>query len=311
MTNLITPFNTNPIMDRKVFHPKYFFSWIGLLFMYLISKLPLRIILIIGKGLGILLFSIAKRRRRIAELNLKLCFPNKTDKAITSLTKETFINIGIGIFEMGIGWWASQKRIRKLKVFFKNKEALVKAEKEKKGLLVLIKHSTHLELDLRILSEELSLGGMYRPQNNLVVNYFMIKARNSMFTGVVSRTEAKHAIRWIKNGLKFLYAADQDYGKDVSEFIPFFNHKAATVKLPAYLAKQDIKTVLVNIDRDKLEYQVELIEIDDTLEDIAFLTSINKKYEDVIKKFPEQYLWIHRRFKSSQYLGEDFYPKKS
>jgi len=311
MTNLITPFNTDPIVDKQFFHPKYFFSWVGLLFIYLISRLPLRIILIIGKGLGILLFAIAKRRRSIAELNLKLCFPNKTDKERTSLAKKTFINIGIGIFETGIGWWASKNRIKKMKVSFINKEALIKAKKEKKGLLVLIKHSTHLELDLRILSEELSLGGMYRPQNNLVVNYFMTKARNSMFTGVVSRTEAKHAIRWIKNGLKFLYAADQDYGKNVSEFIPFFDHKAATVKLPAYLAKQDIKTVLLNIDRNKLEYQVELIEIDNTLEDIEFLTSINMKYEQVIRKFPEQYLWIHRRFKSSLHLGEDFYPKKS
>tara|TARA_B110000014_G_scaffold264453_1_gene266236 strand:- start:5993 stop:6925 length:933 start_codon:yes stop_codon:yes gene_type:complete len=310
MNNPSIPKNTDTFLKSSHFRFKYLSTWLGILCLFLISKMPMRFTFKLGKILGLLLYKVAKRRRKIAEQNIKLCFPEKKSEEINFLVKENFINFGIGIFEMALGWWASDKRIKNIQTSFVNKKEIEDLEKNKEGVLVLIKHSTHLELDLRLLSRDLSLGGMYRPQNNLVINHFMIKARNSIFTGVVNRSETKKAIRWIKEGLKFLYAADQDYGEQVSEFISFFGHKAATVKLPAYFAAQNIRTVFLNVDRKDLSYQIELIELNTGLRSDDFLKSMNNEYEKVINNFPEQYLWVHRRFKSSKELGKEFYPSK-
>jgi len=307
MNNSQTPHNVQPKLNGSHFHIKYLFTWIGLILLFFASQLPFYITHTFGKFLGLFLYYIASRRRQIAEINLKHCFPKKEEKEIQLLTKNHFINFGIGLFEMGVAWWAPDKRIKKIKTSLKNDELFEDIKNNKSGTLVLIKHSTHIELDLRLLSQKLDLGGMYRPQNNLVVNYFMIRARNSFFKGVIKKSEAKLAIKWLKSGINFLYAADQDYGKKVSEFIDFFGHKAATVTFPAFLAKQGIRTIFINVDRNKYNYEIKVIELDRYIESTKFLSNMNYEYEKAIKSFPEQYLWVHRRFKSYEEEEENIY----
>ena len=310
MINPSKPYNIKPTLSKALFHPKYLLTWSGLLILFLLSKLPFKLTLLMGKILGLLLYLFAKKRRKIAEINLQLCFPKKNKTAIQNLTKKTFVNIGKGIFEMAIAWWASDLKIKKIKTSFQKKNILLEAANNNEGVLVLIKHSTHLEMDLRIISQELKLGGMYKPQTNLVVNFFMIKARNSYFTGTVDNSEAVKAIRWMKNGLHFLYAADQDYGKNVSSFVKFFDIDAATVEFPGFISEQGIKTIFLNVDRNDSEYRVEIIELGNFLEPNDFLKKMNLEYEKAIKNYPDQYLWVHRRFKSSKSQSIKIYPEK-
>ena len=127
MINPSKPYNIKPTLSKALFHPKYLLTWSGLLILFLLSKLPFKLTLLMGKILGLLLYLFAKKRRKIAEINLQLCFPKKNKTAIQNLTKKTFVNIGKGIFEMAIAWWASDLKIKKIKTSFQKKNILLEA----------------------------------------------------------------------------------------------------------------------------------------------------------------------------------------
>ena len=205
---------------------------------------------------------------------------------------------------MAIAWWSSDERIKKLNTRVLNKRLL---EDTQTGALVLIKHSTHLELDLRLLSQHFDLTGMYKSQTNEAINYVMIRARNNYIQGSLTNKEAMKAVRWIRSGKNFLYAADQDYGLKVSKLVPFFGQTAATVTFPALFLKKDIKIVLADVSKVDDTYEIEIKNIDSSASEEEFLFEMNKTYEEFIKKDPSGYLWMHRRFKSGQV--ESLYPQ--
>ena len=280
----------------------------GLFFLFPITKLPISVTHKLGDMLGFIFFLLSKERKKIALINLKLCFPKLEEQEINNLVKENFKNIGKGILEMGIAWWSNQTRLQNLITNYSSKEFLVEPSKNNKGLLVLIKHSTHLELDLRLIASVCKMGGMYKPQKNLVINYFMRKSRNSYLRGVVSNSQSRKGILWIKRGLKFFYAADQDYGNKVSEYVPFFGHEAATVKLPGDLAARGLKIIFADVKRNKFGYAIYLHKFEQPSSRKEFLIQMNEYYEKVISEAPEEYLWVHRRFKNRPEGEENFYP---
>ena len=302
------PYNKEITFEINLLHPKYLLTWISLGLLFLITKLPLSFQYSIGKLIGLIFFFLNKQRKRIAVINLNLCFPQLKKSQVDLLVKENFKNLGIGFFEMGLSWWSKEERLKNLITEYSNKELLQDSIENKEGILVLIKHSTHLELDLRLISTGSSMGGMYRPQKNKVINYFMRRSRNSYLTWIVSNAEARRGIVWIKKGLKFFYAADQDYGKKVSEFIPFFGNDAATVKLPGNLALQGITVVFADVKRQKYGYKINLHKFKKASSRNAFLMEMNKYYEKAISEAPEEYLWVHRRFKNVLGEKQNIYP---
>ena len=136
------------------------------------------------------------------------------------------------------------------------------------------------------------------------MNYLMIKARNRYVTGAINNHQAKEAIKWINNGQKFLYAADQDYGEKNSLFISFFGVDVATVTFPERLSKSGVKIVMANVSRNKERFDLEFHEISDFKEEGSVLKEVNEFYEKFILHSPENFLWTHRRFKSRP-LGEE------
>ena len=302
------PYNSEEIFSLSLLNPKYLFTWVGLFFLFPITKLPISVTHKLGDMLGFIFFLLSKERKKIALINLKLCFPKLEEQEINNLVKENFKNIGKGILEMGIAWWSNQTRLQNLITNYSNKEFLVEPSKNNKGLLVLIKHSTHLELDLRLIASVCEMGGMYKSQKNLVINYFMRKSRNSYLRGVVSNSQSRKGILWIKRGLKFFYAADQDYGNKVSEYVPFFGHEAATVKLPGDLAARGLKIIFADVKRNKFGYAIYLHKFEQPSSRKEFLIQMNEYYEKVISEAPEEYLWVHRRFKNRPEGEENFYP---
>jgi len=297
------PEKTEPSLIKALSSFKSILTWLGIGLLRLTSYLPYSILMNLGDGIGSLIYKVSPHRREISEINIKLCLDVK-DNELDKLVKENFRAIGRGIFEMAIAWWSSDKRIKKLDTRVLNKEVL---EDTQTGALVLIKHSTHLELDLRLLSQHFDLTGMYKSQTNEAINYVMIRARNNYIQGSLTNKEAMKAVRWIRSGKNFLYAADQDYGLKVSKMVPFFGQTAATVTFPALFLKKDIKIVLADISKVDDTYEIEIKNIDSSINEEEFLFEMNKTYEEFIKKDPSGYLWMHRRFKSGQ--TESLYPK--
>ncbi len=280
-------------------------TWIGIGSLRIISLLPYGILMRLGDALGLLIHKVSPHRKEISAINIERCL-KKEGEELNQFVKSNFQAAGRGVFEMAIGWWASDRKIKNLKTRLINGHLL---ESQIGGVLVLIKHSTHLELDLRLLSQFFDLSGMYKPQTNAVLNYVMIKARNNYIKASLTNKEGLKAAKSIKSGKIFLYAADQDYGQNVSEMVPFFGHDAATVTFPALFCKRNIKIIFADVSNVKGTYEIELKEIDGSKNQYEFLNRMNDLYRDFILKEPEGYLWMHRRFKSG--LHESIYPKWS
>jgi len=295
---------TKPIFRETLKSIGDILTWVGIGILWLLSFLPYPILMKLGDLIGLFLFKISPHRREITKINIERCLRLES-KESTDLLKENFRSIGRGIFEMAIAWWSSEKRIRKFKIRIINKEALKDSEE---GVLVLIKHTTHLELDLRLLSQYFDLSGMYKLQTNKVINYVMVTARNKYIKSSLTNKEAMKALRWIKSGQKFIYAADQDYGLKVSEMIPFFGHDAATVTFPKIFARKKIRIVFADVSKVGELFEIEFKELEISEED-KVLQKMNELYREFILKEKEGYLWMHRRFKSG--YEESIYPKWS
>ena len=140
------------------------------------------------------------------------------------------------------------------------------------------------------------------------MNYLMIKARNKYLIGTVTNRQTRRGLKWLRNGLKFLYAADQDYGTKGAEFVPFFDVQAATVTLPSDLFKKGTKVYFFNVVRDGSGYEITLEDIGSKANEGNFLKLMNATYEEAILKAPTQYFWMHRRFKNRPEGEKDFYP---
>ena len=296
-TDKSTPHNQDPNFKLLLLHPKYLPTWLGMGFIYLCKFLPYKVIVFLGTLLGYLLHGVSPHRRQIAKANMQLCFPDKNEEEIDVLVRGHFKNMGIGIFEIAIAWWSSTRTIDNLKVSSENVNIFKELDKDQ-GVLILIKHSTHVELDIRLMAQEIELGGMYKPQSNEVMNYLMIRARNRYVIGAIHNHQAKEALQWINNGQKFLYAADQDYGEKNSQFIPLFGVDAATITFPERLSKSGVKIVMANVSRNRKGFHLEFHEISDYKEEGSVLKEVNEFYEKFILNSPENFLWTHRRFKS-------------
>ncbi len=299
------PYNNEVSFEASMLSPRYFPTWLGVGLLYLISLCPIQLQLFLGKLLGLILHTLGNQRKKIVEINLKLCFANKTEEERKEMVKEVFKDMGKGLIETGIAWWRSDQFIEKLITKKSNFELL---DDVNEGCLVLLKHSTHAELDIRMTSSLIKAGGMYKNQTNKVINYLMIKARNKYLIGTVTNRQTRRGLRFLRNGLKFMYAADQDYGTKGAEFVPFFGVQAATVTMPSDLFKKGTKVYFFNVVRVGSSYEITLEDLGSKTKEENFLNLMNETYEKAILKTPTQYFWMHRRFKNRPEGEEDFYP---
>ena len=299
------PYNNEVSFEASMLSPRYFLTWLGVGLLYLISLCPIQLQLFLGKLLGLILHTLGNQRKKIVEINLKLCFPNKTEEERKEMVKEVFKDMGKGLIETGIAWWRSDQFIEKLITKKSNFELL---DDINEGCLVLLKHSTHAELDIRMTSSLIKAGGMYKNQTNKVMNYLMIKARNKYLIGTVTNRQTRRGLKFLRNGLKFMYAADQDYGTKGAEFVPFFGVQAATVTMPSDLFKKGTKVYFFNVVRVGSGYEITLEDVGSKTNEENFLNLMNETYEKAILKTPTQYFWMHRRFKNRPEGEEGFYP---
>ena len=299
------PHNNEVKLELSMLSPSYLLTWLGTGFLYVLTFCPIKIQLFLGGQLGSILLFISPQRKNITQINLQLCFPEKTQIELEKMVKEVFKDIGKGLIETGIAWWKSDRFIDKL---ITKKTDFEHLDSNNEGCLILLKHSTHAELDIRIISRLLRVGGMYKTQTNKVMNYLMIKARNKYLIGTVTNRQTRRGLKWLRNGLKFLYAADQDYGAKGSEFVPFFGIQAATITLPSDLFKKGTRVYFFNVIRVNSSYEITLDEFSQQTDKDGFLNEMNNFYQKAILETPTQYFWMHRRFKTRPEGEEGFYP---
>lgn len=267
-----------------------------------IAKLPTPTLLRIGKVMGLTSYYLSRYRRHIADVNLRICFPGLSQQQRRQLVKKHFVSSGMGAMEALMAWWKPSQSLPPLEIIGMDhlNDALAKG----KGVIFLSAHFTSLELVGRLLSEKLEYAVIYRQQKNQVINTLMQRARERIYTRAINRNDARGIFRALKDNLSVWLAADQDYGRKQSTFALFFGLPAAFITSPTRLANKTGAVVLpLSYYRrdDGQGYQVTIHPEckDFQNQDVDTNASTTSQFiETVIKKHPEQYLWIHRRFKT-------------
>ena len=304
----------NTIANLQFLAPKYWPTWIGLALLRLINLLPFRLQIKIGAALGNLISIYASKRRHVAEVNIRLCFPQLSKDEQTKLVADTFKNNGIGIIETAMAWWSDRESFRS-KVTLEGKEYLDQALKEGKGVILLGAHYSTLDLGGLLFSLYYPLHTMYRPHNNALMDTVIAKGRLRSITSMIDRSDFRSVIKALKRNEIVWYAPDQDFGPKHSVYAPFFGIDAASTPATAKLARLSKSPVILLSHHRQLNgsYVLRLhprINPFPIEGDIESATLVNQEIEKGIKYEPSQYMWVHRRFKTHPNGKNYFYTKK-
>ena len=282
------------------------FLQILIFFWKIIVLFPRKIQLFFGNCIGYLFLLIENKRKRFSKVNINLCFPDLDTNSAYRIYKKNIILFGRVIFDTGIAWFWSDDRINKnIPYKINGLELLLRYQRLNNGVLLFFKHSLHLELDSRILAMNAEIFGVERKHNSTYFESIQKNGRLKSMKGIVDRNSTVSFVRWLKNGKTVLYAPDQDYGLKKSDQIDFFGLPAATISAPLKIInKTGCNYLFMNTyyEKDNLVIDIEEPKFS-TASSIMFMQDLNKYIENKIKLNPEEYLWQHRRFKST--LGKE------
>ena len=276
---------------------------LGFFFLWLFHWLPLGLQAAIGNGLGWLACFLTRRRKHIARRNLELCFPEKTASERRRLLRRNLQASIRAALEHGLLIWAPAGRLERL-IRLEGREHLEACRGQ--PVILLAPHFVGLDMGGIRLSTEQKVASMYSWARNPVVDHYLLKSR-SRFTEAVlaSRHDGiQPLIKIIQSGLPFYYLPDQDYGPRGALFVPFFGVPAATMPGLSRIAKLAGAKVLPCVTRMlpagagyalAIEAPWENIPTDDLAADTR---RMNEYIERRVLEMPEQYLWMHKRFKT-------------
>jgi KDO2-lipid IV(A) lauroyltransferase len=284
--------------------PKYWLTWFGVIILYTISWLPYKLQLMLGRILGRLLYRVGSSRKRVAMKNLELCFPEMSQQERTRILKKNFENTGIALFETGMGWWWPDWRVkRKTKVV--GLEHLEKAHQQGKGVLLLTMHYLSVEINCRGIGTGHPMVVFYRPHNNQLMEFFQFRGRGRSNKYMLGKRDVKGLMKALRDKEVCVYLPDQDYGRNRSLFVPFFAvpDAATTTGTLIFARQKNVQNHMLIPTRndDGSGYTLEIkpmMENFPTGDDEADVIRINQELEKAILYKPEQYMWLHRRFKT-------------
>jgi KDO2-lipid IV(A) lauroyltransferase len=284
-------------------HPKHWPVWLGIGLLVLLTRLPYSWQLGIGKGIGLLLHKVAGSRRRIAEVNMDICFPEKTPEERAALVRQIFIDNGIGLMETFMGWFRDPQWLA-ARTDFVGFEKVRDAQAAGQGVMLLGAHYSMLDLAGSLLSTELNISVSYRPQDNPVMNYIMERNRARFYDECLTRKDIRGFIRTLRQGKVLWYAQDQDFGRKNSIFVNFFGHPAATITATSRIAKAGKALVMPITYFRKDDNSGYTITVFDPInipsgDDEADAQLANDFIEAQLREHPSQYLWLHKRFKTT------------
>ncbi|MBX6391836.1 MAG: lipid A biosynthesis acyltransferase [Burkholderiales bacterium] len=274
---------------------------IGLFVVWLLRLLPFPVLKQVGKGLGLVLYAAAKERRRIARINLRLCFPELDERQRERLVRAHFKAAGRGLLERGILWWSSADRIRRL-VRLEGKEHF-EAVRDR-PVILLAPHFVGMDMGGVRFSIDHDCASVYGPQRNKVANRMLLRGRTRFGNArLISRKEGvRPIIATLREGWPLYYLPDQDFGPRNAIFAPFFGIPAATLTALPRIARIAGAAVVPFVTRQTEDGYVarfypawEGYPSGDIEADTA---RMNAFIESLVREMPEQYYWLHRRFKT-------------
>lgn len=277
--------------------------WFAIAIAWCVVRLPRPVLLRLGIIVGALGDRFARARAHIADVNLRLCFPELDDAARRQLRRDSFRAFGIAFVETGMAWLRPASRFARF-AHIEGLEHVRAAQARGHGVLLLGAHFSTLDLAGALLATQLDFEVTYRRNKNPAIEWLMRQGRARSYTGVHERSEVREAIRALRAGRVLWYAADQDYGRRHSVFAPFFGVPAATITAATrFAAAGNAEVLFFSHYRDESPWQwrLEIMPMPagyPSGDALADATMLNAHIESQVRRAPAQYLWMHRRFKT-------------
>lgn len=287
----------------SLWSPRYWPVHVGMALGWLAAQLPFPLQMALGRALGRLAYHLMPGRRRVARINLGLCFPDLDISVRRTLLRDHFRSLGVGVIETAMSWWTPTRKLHQL-ARIEGLGHLHAALDAGRGVILLSAHFTTLEIGGRLLSLHAPFHVLYRRHKNAAFEAVMQGARERHFEKAIPRDDMRGLLRSLKANMPVWYAPDQNYGAEHSVFVSFFGIPAATITATARLARISGARV-VPFFQERLPgtagYRLRLypaLEDFPTDDEVADTQRINDLIEAEIRKMPAQYLWAHRRFKT-------------
>jgi KDO2-lipid IV(A) lauroyltransferase len=286
------------------------FSFPFVALFWLLHFLPAPLLARLGQALGLLLYYTARYRKKIVTINLAWCFPELDKAQRTQLAKATFQVLGRSILDRCILWWGSRERLSRL-IQVEGEEKIRELQEAGRPIILLSPHFVGLDAGGVAIALRFNVVSIYASQSNGVFDRLFYRGRKRFGDQLlVSRKEgARSTVKAMKSGRPLYYLPDLNFRRRESIFVPFFGVQTATITGLSRLAKAAGAAVVPCVTRmlpNGLGYRVEIGDpwSDFPSNDVTADTArMNTWLESVIRTMPEQYYWVHRRFKTRP-LGE-------
>lgn len=287
-------------------------SRLSIFLLWLLHFLPLPMLAGIGNALGVVLYALARERRFVATTNLRLCFPNLNENEIAALARRNFQAFARSFLERGILWWSSAQRIQSMVKIVGHEHLQAVAGQP---VILLVPHFVALDVGWSWLTWHGNLVSVYSNQKNPVFHKKLYEGRlrfgNSQ---LYSRQQGlRPIVKAMRAGLPFYYLPDQDLATKDGVFVPFFGVQAATLTTVPRLAEMTHAKVIPLIIRmlpNAVGYELRFYpawENYPTDDQTANTRQMNAFIEDRVREIPEQYFWLHKRFKTRPQGEAKFY----
>jgi KDO2-lipid IV(A) lauroyltransferase len=298
----MNPLPDNPSSLLRFWQPRFWPLWLGAALLRALVWLPYRAQRTAGAWIGRLLYVVLQERRAIAAVNLRLCFPEIDAPGRRRLLRRHFTSLGMGVIDLANAAWATDEQIVS-RVRFEGLDNLRAALAAGRGAIVLSGHFSGTEITGRALAAEIPhLAALYRPLHNPLVDVFMRRTRLRAVEALIPKDNMRQLIRSLKQGTAVWYASDQNYRRHYSLLLPFFGEPAMTNGALTHIARLSGAPVVPYLPRRLPDgrYEVRILPALDGFPtgDIAADTRrVTGLIEEHIRGAPEQYYWVHRRFR--------------
>ncbi|MBI4193683.1 MAG: lipid A biosynthesis acyltransferase [Betaproteobacteria bacterium] len=285
---------------------------VAIFLLWLLHFLPLALLTPVGHGVGWLIYALVGERRRVALTNLRLCFPSWQESERKRVARRHFEAFGRSVIEHGILWWSSKQRVRRL-IRIEGLEHWQAVAG--RPVIWLAPHFVGLDMGGIRLGSEYRVVSVYSRQKDPAFDAVLYHGRTRfVMPELFSRQDGiRPVVRAIRHGLPFYYLPDMDFGNRDSIFVPFFGVRAATITALPRIARMAGAVVVPAVTRQLPGASGYLLKFypawtDFPSDDIeADTRRMNEFIEQRVMEMPEQYFWLHKRFKTRPAGEEKFY----
>ena len=253
-------------LKRPSLAPRHWGGWLQVAIVWILGKLPRGLGRRLVSPLGPLMLHLLSSRRRIAERNIEVCLPELDASERQALLRESFHSLARMLAEMAWCWADNPPDIFTV-AEPRGFEHLAAATAEGRGVLVVTAHVTCLEIGARVLAEQVSARGVYRPLGNPVMEWYQNRGRARYADGMITKRDMRSAVRYLREGGVLWYAPDQDFGAKQSAFAPFFGVDTATLLATHRLPRMTGCRVLTMMPRYVAETGRYVVDMTPALED--------------------------------------------